>query len=206
MRHPDIKTLLATVFILTVTGPLLALESDRQQPLLVNADTTDGTLGDGIAIMSGQVEIRQGSLLVRADVAEVEKIDGRVRQVKLTGTPVHLQQEIENEGLVTATAGTISYKVATGMVTLTGKADVDHPQYQISGEELIYDMNLQHFQGNGGDGNGRIRIELAPEVVPEIDSEIDRKPDNPEAESDASSLPQGASVAQDGSRTDHAES
>jgi lipopolysaccharide export system protein LptA len=206
MRHPDIKTLIAAVFILTITGPLLALESDRQQPLLVNADTTDGTLGDGIAIMSGQVEIRQGSLLVRADVAEVEKIDGRVRQVKLTGTPVHLQQEIENEGLVTATARTISYKVATGMVTLTGKADVDHPQYQISGEELTYDMNLQHFQGNGGDGNGRIRIELAPEVVPEIDSAIDKKPNNPEDESDASSLPQGASVAQDGSRTDHVES
>lgn len=147
-----------------------ALESDRQQPLLVNADSTDGTLGDGKAILRGNVEIRQGSLLVKADIAEVEKAGGRVRLVELTGKPVLLQQDIENEGLVTATANAISYQVATGMVTLTGAADVKHPQYHISGELLIYDMNKQHFQGNGGDGNGRIRIELAPEVVPGIDS------------------------------------
>jgi len=157
------------VAMLFVSPAISALESDRQQPLLVNADSTDGTLGDGKAILRGNVEIRQGTLLVKADVAEVEKTDGRVRLVELTGQPVLLQQDIENEGLVTATAKAISYQVATGMVTLSGAADVKHPQYHISGELLIYDMNKQHFQGNGGDGNGRIRIELAPEVVPGLD-------------------------------------
>jgi hypothetical protein len=41
-------------------------------------------------------------------------------------------------------------------------------------------MNLQHFQGNGGDGNGRIRIQLDPEVVPDISEE--GQVDNPPAE------------------------
>jgi hypothetical protein len=31
--------------------PLMALESDRQQPLEVNANSTDGTLGDGITTL-----------------------------------------------------------------------------------------------------------------------------------------------------------
>ncbi len=151
--------------------PLLALESDRQQPLLINADSSDGTLGDGRATLRGHVEIRQGTLLVKADQADVEKSEGKVREVLLTGSPVLLQQEIENEGLVTATANTITYQVATGIVTLTGNADVDHPQYQISGELLVYDMNLQHFQGSGGDNNGRIRIQLEPEVIKSSTSE-----------------------------------
>ncbi|MGH8034277.1 MAG: lipopolysaccharide transport periplasmic protein LptA [Lysobacterales bacterium] len=168
MRLPELTTWWLALWLTCSPGLVLALESDRQQPLTINADTTDGTLGDGLAVLSGTVEIHQGSLLVRADQAEVEKVDGRVRQVVLTGTPVLLQQEIEKEGLVTATALTISYQVATGIVTLTGSADVNHPQYQISGEVLVYDMNKQHFQGSGGDGNGRIRIELAPEVVPAI--------------------------------------
>ena len=56
--------------------------------------------------------------------------------------------------------------MATGIVTLSGEADVVHPQYHISGEILEYDMNTQHFQGSGGDSNGRIRIRLDPEVVP----------------------------------------
>ena len=63
--------------------------------------------------------------------------------------------------------------VASGIVTLTGAADVNHPQYHISGEVLEYDMNKQHFRGSGGDSNGRIRIRLDPEVVPGELPEID---------------------------------
>jgi lipopolysaccharide export system protein LptA len=87
--------------LLAVPGALPALETDRQQPLEVNADATDGSLGDGIATLKGNVEIRQGSLLIRSDIAEVEKVDGRVRKFELNGNPVHLQQEIEEQGLVT---------------------------------------------------------------------------------------------------------
>jgi lipopolysaccharide export system protein LptA len=158
--------LLAGSLLLAMPGSLFALETDRQQPLEVNADATEGSLGDGIATLKGNVEIRQGTLLIQSDLAEVEKVDGRVRRFELNGNPVHLQQDIEEEGLVTAEARKVEYVVATGIVTLTGAADVNHPQYHISGEVLEYDMNTQHFQGSGGDSNGRIRIRMDPEVVP----------------------------------------
>ena len=161
--------LLSGLIFMLLTGLAEALESDRQQPLEVHADATDGTLGDGMTILNGKVDIRQGSLLVQADVAELEKVEGRVRRVILTGAPVLLQQEIEEQGLVTAQARRIEYEVATGIITLTGDADVAHPQYKVKGEMLVYDMKLQHFQGSGGDGNGRLQIQLDPEVVPEID-------------------------------------
>jgi lipopolysaccharide export system protein LptA len=64
-----------------ITTTANALQSDRQQPLEINADTSDGTLGDGRSELRGNVEIRQGSLIIRADVAEVEKVEGRVREV-----------------------------------------------------------------------------------------------------------------------------
>lgn len=159
--------IVAILFLLLLTpAPALALKTDRQQPLEVNADATDGTLGDGTATLKGNVEIRQGTLLIRADIAQVEKVEGRVRRFELNGNPVHLQQEIEETGLVTAEARRVEYEVATGIVTLTGAADVVHPQYHISGEVLEYDMNIQHFKGSGGDSNGRIRIQLDPEVIP----------------------------------------
>jgi lipopolysaccharide export system protein LptA len=166
MKFHEMVLSMAGMILLALPSPLPALQTDRQQPLEVNADTTDGTLGDGMATLKGNVEIRQGSLLIQANIAEVEKVDGRVRRFELNGTPVHLQQEIENEGLVSAQALKIDYVVATGIVTLTGAADVVHPQYHISGEVLEYDMNTQHFKGSGGDSNGRIRIRLDPEVVP----------------------------------------
>ena len=163
--------LVMALSMMFVMAPAAALESDRQQPLEVYADSTDGTLGDGLAILRGSVEISQGSLLVKADVAEVEKVEGRVRKVTLTGKPVYLQQEIEEQGLVTAEALKIEYEVASGLITLTGEADVVHPQYHINGELLKYDMKLEHFQGIGGDGNGRIRIQLDPEVVPDAETD-----------------------------------
>ena len=165
--------LTAVILLLALPGPLLALKTDRQQPLEVNADSTEGSLGDGIATLRGNVEIRQGTMLIRSDIAEVEKVDGRVRKFELNGNPVHLQQEIEEQGLITAEAKKVVYMVATGIVTLTGEADVIHPQYHISGEVLEYDMNTQHFQGSGGDGNGRIRIRMEPEVIPGNDQEVD---------------------------------
>ena len=160
--------------------PLMALESDRQEPLEVSANSTDGTLGDGITTLRGSVDIRQGTLRITADEAEVKKIDGRVGAVTFRGQPAFLEQQIEEQGLVQATANVIDYQVASGLVTLTGNADVKHPQYQISGELLTYDLNVQHFQGSGDEnGNGRIHILLDPEV---INSESDKEGEKKKAE------------------------
>jgi lipopolysaccharide export system protein LptA len=151
--------------LLCLAANAVALETDRQQPLEVNADSTDGTLGDGVTILKGHVEIQQGSLLIRADEAEVDKVEGKVRQIILRGDTAFLRQEIEEQGLVEAWARLIEYQVGSGLVTFTGDAQVRHPQYEVSGDQLTYDLNAQHFQGNGGEnGNGRIHIRLDPEV------------------------------------------
>lgn len=155
----------ACLALCLAAGPAFALKSDREQPLDVNADSSDGTLGDGIATLRGNIEIRQGTLLIRADIARVLKAEGRVQRIELDGEPVRMRQEIEQQGLVTAEARTMEYEVATGTVTLTGAADVTHPQYHISGELLVYDMNEQHFRGSGAGDSGRIRIRLDPEVI-----------------------------------------
>ena len=175
-------SILAGLCLLLMSGPLHALKTDRQEPLDVKADSTDGTLGDGLATLRGNVEIRQGSLLITADVANVSKAEGRVNRIELTGGPVHLQQEIEEQGLVTAEAAKVDYEVATGLVTLTGAADVVHPQYHVSGETLVYDMNAQHFQGSGEGSSGRIQIRLDPEVLPGNEPDAGKKPEKTERE------------------------
>jgi lipopolysaccharide export system protein LptA len=156
--------------------PLMALESDRQETLLIDADKSDGPLGDGTTTIWGNVDIRQGTLHIMADKAEVIKADGVVKSVTISGKPALLEQEIEEQGLVRATANIIDYQVASGLVTLTGNADVKHPQYQISGDILTYDLNIQHFQGSSDEnGNSRIHIKLDPEVINSDMEKIDKK-------------------------------
>ncbi|MGD8384717.1 MAG: lipopolysaccharide transport periplasmic protein LptA [Lysobacterales bacterium] len=161
---------------LLVAGvPSLALQSDREKPLEVYADNTDGFLGDGITTLRGKVDIRQGSLHITADEAEVDKADGKVKSVTLHGKPAYLEQEIEDQGRVTATANRIDYQVATGLVTLTGNADVVHPQYRISGDVLTYDLNIQHFEGTSDNNpDGRVRIQLDPELIQKKDKKTEK--------------------------------
>ena len=175
------QRVLLGICLLLVSFSLVALESDRQKPLEVSADSTDGTLGDGITILRGNIDIRQGTLHITADEAEVSKVEGRVNSVTFRGAPASLEQEIEEQGMVYATAKTIEYQVASGLVTLQGEADVQHPQYRISGDLLTYDLNVQHFQGSSDEnGNGRIHIRLDPEV---IDKTKDKDPDVDESAS-----------------------
>ena len=151
--------------LLLASSPVRALESDRQQPLEVYAEGTDGSLGDGVTVLSGRVEIRQGTLHVQAQEARVEKTDGKVSTIILIGEPARLEQEIEEQGLVQAEARTITYRGGAGKVELAGAADVTHPQYQISGEQLTYDLDKQHFEGSGGisnEGDGRISFPQNP--------------------------------------------
>ncbi len=166
-QRPKCQTLTAALLAaLMHCGAAHALESDRQQPLKVDAQQTEGSLGDGATVLKGQVEIRQGSLLITADEAEVIKNEGKVTRVTFTGSPATLEQEIEEQGMVNAEANRITYEVSAGTVKLAGKADVNHPQYQISGDVLTYDLDTQHFEGSGSDsGDGRISIRLEPEVA-----------------------------------------
>lgn len=190
-RRPGAHVLLALALSCwtAAAAPAGALESDRQQALEVNADSTNGILGDGITVLSGHVEIRQGTLLIRADRAEVDKTDGKVRQITLQGDAAFLQQQIEELGLVRAWANSIQYQVPSGLVLLSGNARVEHPQYAVSGDQLRYDLNVQHFEGIGSaDGNGRVHIRLDPELAPQADDEPggqeDRGSEDPEDDED----------------------
>jgi len=202
MQFLKLALVLGVLLAGSASGPAYALKSDRQQPLEVKADSTEGTLGDGTATLRGHVEINQGSLLIRADLANVEKVEGRVRRIKLNGSPVYLQQEIEDQGKVTAEARQVDYEVASGLVTLTGSADVMHPQYHISGDVLKYDLNIQHFQGSGGDGDGRVRIQLDPEMVPDRNQPVvpGDSDDNPDGDPKSGTEPPGGgATSSDGS-------
>lgn len=200
--HKQVRICLYTC-VLCLSLPLMGLESDRQESLEVSANSTDGTLGDGVTTLRGNVDIRQGTLRITADEAEVKKIDGRVSSVTFRGQPAFLEQEIEEQGLVQATANVIDYQVATGIVTLTGNADVKHPQYQISGELLTYDLNIQHFQGSSDqNGNGRIHILLDPAVINTESGKEDKKNEaevkQPDSES-GTAAPEAVDPSTDGS-------
>ncbi len=155
--------------LLAVPGLTRALETDRQQPMLVDTGNWSGTLGDGVTTFKGGVDIRQGSLHIVAEEADITKSEGRVSLVTFRGSPVRLEQEIEEQGMVNASASQITYRVLQGVVELEEAVDVIHPQYRLTGAWLSYDLDTQQFEGNGSDlPDGRFSIRLDPEVANDL--------------------------------------
>jgi lipopolysaccharide export system protein LptA len=161
----DMKTklLVMTGLLLVLPAPLLALKSDRKQPVEVSADRSQSSLDGATTTLSGSVEIRQGSLIAQADRAEVTQADGGVSRVVLTGTPARLAQQLDGPdgGTMRAQAREIDYQLAADRVTLRGGVRLERPQGTLESEQVIYRVDSGQLDA-GGDGGGRVRFRIEP--------------------------------------------
>ena len=62
-----------------------ALESDRNQPIELAADSVDIDEGKGVSIYRGDVDLRQGSIRLRADVVTVHQDKRRPSRIVARG-------------------------------------------------------------------------------------------------------------------------
>ncbi len=185
---------LAALIWLAMLPAGLALESDRQQPIDVSADRSELDARTGFTHIIGSVVIKQGSLEVKADDAEVYVESGRVTRVLLKGQPATWKQQMDSLEWMDAEARQIDYKVNDATILLTGDALVNHPQGRITGDQLTYDLEAEKLRGDSVNG-GRVKIRLEPDVVNQ----------NASAVEDVMENVTGASSNQDGSTRADAE-
>jgi len=154
--------LLALLLIASSTTAL-ARSDDRKQPLSADADRNDCIIEDGAPCMLiGNVHIRQGTLDIRAERADLRLATGEVRSMLLTGTPMRMTQDTDSGGTIHASAHEAHYEIASNILTLTRNADVQQPgRSRIAGERIVYNTRTHQIQG-GGDGH-RVRLQFEPQ-------------------------------------------
>jgi lipopolysaccharide export system protein LptA len=121
--------------------PFGGLQVDNSLPVEISADTLSIDQGTGKAAFTGNVEVGQGTLHMRADHMVVTYLAG---QDGATGAI----QLIEAEGDVTLTNGAESaegekatYAPATGEVVMIGKVLLTQGKNALSGETLRINLN-----------------------------------------------------------------
>jgi len=140
-----------------------AKTSDRGQPMDIDAGRQEGTLDDrSPTILSEGVTIRQGSLDIRSDRAEISlSKNGNPQRAVLTGGPVVLKQQMDDGTPMTARASKVDYNLQTEIVVFTGNVSIEQPRGTMSGERVVY--NLKTGQVNsGGEGAGRVKMRIQP--------------------------------------------
>jgi lipopolysaccharide export system protein LptA len=161
-RHPELLLGLVLALAACAAG---ARESDRQQPMSVEADDADTLLtDDSDSKLTGNVRIAQGSLLITAAEATITRRAGDITRVVLEGGPASMQQENDEGVPMKAQAGKIDYDVAAETVVLTGNVAVDQGADTLRGERITYDLKNGRLNASGaGTGDaGRIRMTIQP--------------------------------------------
>ncbi|HRO26062.1 MAG TPA: lipopolysaccharide transport periplasmic protein LptA [Luteimonas sp.] len=150
----------------------LAKSSDRNQTMKVDADRSDCSVTEaGPCVLTGNVHIVQGTLVIDAARADIRQGDGDIRSAKLTGSPVRLKQDMDNGGTMNATATQVDYDLQQDTVVFIGKAVVQQPgRGSIAGERIVYNMRTGQVQGGGGENGGRVSLQFEPRNKPAADS------------------------------------
>lgn len=158
MRHARSLLLLAAAL---AAGPVLAKSTDRQQPMDINADNSDALMEDnGVSVLQGNVRIRQGTLQVDADRAEIHRRDGDIERIVLTGAPARLRQVSDSGEPLDARARTVTYTMSDEVMVLTGDVVIRQPRGTLRGETVRYDIDTGRLHG-GGDGQG-VTLRILP--------------------------------------------
>ena len=154
------QLLLAVAVILAPTAAL-AKSTDRNQDMLLDSDTTDGVLdGNSTTVWTGNVSLKQGSLEIRAQRAELTQRNGDPSRAVFTGKQVKMRQQLDDGSWMDAQADRVEYDMSSETITFIGNYTVKSDRGSNSGQRMVYNTKTGNIQ-SGGDGS-RVRTVIKP--------------------------------------------
>lgn len=162
------------------SAPAKAEKADRFQPLHFAADAARVEDNQRLNILSGNVEITKGTMVVRADRVEVrQNPDGTQTATAIGGPGGRAFFRQKRDGVdesIEGEAERIVYDGKTEIVRFTSRAIMRRLQGntindQVSGPVIVYDNKTSVFQvvggGSSGGATGRVRGVITPRTTPE---------------------------------------
>jgi len=156
---------LIILIALFFTSLAFALPEDAKQPIEIEAQSVVVDETTGFNEFSGNAEVKQGSLLLFAELIQVQTNGDGVETMIAKGTlekPAKYIQSQENQGrFIEATATLITYNVNEGMIFLVGNAHLVQGFDSFSGDSLNYDINNDKVVVKGSeDGTERVKFKI----------------------------------------------
>jgi len=156
---------LIILIALFFTSLALALPEDAKQPIEIEAKSVTVDETTGFNEFSGNAEVKQGSLLLFAELIQVQTNSDGVETMIAKGTlekPAKYIQKQENQSrFIEATATLITYNVNEGMIFLVGNAHLIQGFDSFSGDSLNYDINNDKVVVKGSeDGTERVKFKI----------------------------------------------
>ncbi|NRA60043.1 MAG: lipopolysaccharide transport periplasmic protein LptA [Psychrobium sp.] len=131
-------------------GSANALTDDFTKQAKISSDKWHIDLQKNIAVYTGNVHIRQGSIEITAQRLEIYN-HGKSgqEQMVLIGSPARFSQRIEDGTLISAQAKEIRFERHTNILKLLRQAKVTWGKNITSGDYISYDMVRKSLNADG---------------------------------------------------------
>jgi lipopolysaccharide transport periplasmic protein lptA len=164
------KILKFAAAMLLISGSLnsFALNSDRMQPIAIEADSASLDQKNQVTVFSGNVLVKQGSIHIRAANVRVTQDKSGNQTMTAQGSPVYFRQQLDGDkGLAEGWGNRVEYSSATHLVKLIGNAKVQRGGDLAQGEAISYNTQSEVYTVLGGNVTGnkhgrRVSIIIQP--------------------------------------------
>jgi len=150
---------------LLLASPAWGLDSDREQPIKIEADRLDVDEAKGISVYRGDVRYTQGTLeLKAAEVTIFSTPERSLARVVASGKPATFKQQIDPAGgVLNGEADKIEYNVAQERLLLEGSAHLVYcgDEFQSDHIEFLAAKDLVKA-GKSQQGGGRVQVTIQP--------------------------------------------
>ena len=148
--HP-VQTIPALIFggLLCISNAQ-ALDSDKNAPVTINADTTSIDFRTGKRVLTGNVEITQGTLNIKANKVVLIYKGDDIDTATASGKPVKFKQMPEGQTEMVHGEGiTLTLKQAKDLITLKDNAKITQGSNTITGKVIYYNTRTSKMTVKG---------------------------------------------------------
>jgi len=140
-----------------------APQTDRQQPMTVEADSAELNERSGVSTYKGSVVVVQGSLTMKSDHMTLQSKDHKLTRMTGIGKPATYRQIDSSTGEpVYGEADKIVYLPGKNQIILTGKASLLKNDNTFNSERIVYNMSNNYVSAGTREGGKRVKIVIQP--------------------------------------------
>ena len=153
------------ICLLFLPMTVMALSTDKQQPINIEADWVDINKKKGTSIYKGKVIITQGSIRIDSDIATVYKNAKGVEKIIALGKPAKFRQRPDDEPEdIRGEGKRLEYFSIQDKLHLYEKAILWQHKDVFTGDHINYDTkeHVVRATGKPGDSSERVRVTIQP--------------------------------------------
>lgn len=150
-----------------------AEQADRNKPVHLEADRLSIDDARQISTFEGNVQLSQGTMMIRGDKVIVTQDKDGVRHGTAIGQPASFRQKREgSDDYIEGIAERIEYDAQNETVDLFGAARMKRNQDEVRGDHISYSAKTEIFQASSAQGKrvdgsskDRVRVIIQPKEV-----------------------------------------